>query len=137
MALNGSQIIGRALKIDSAKTIQKRSDGSFEFVNEYRKFTKVPPPKIEKVKIRKFIENIVKLMQVVVAENKIQLNYKISAEDLEIAMDTNLIEQVMINLLKNAIEALKGTKKPEINITAEKSLIQVSDNAPTVHTAST
>ncbi len=116
--------------IDSAKTIQKRSDGLFEFVNEYRKLTKVPPPKIEKVKIKKFIENIVKLMQVVVAENKIQLNYKISSDNLEIAMDSNLIEQVMINLLKNAIEALKGTKEPKINITAEKSLIRISDNGP-------
>jgi len=62
--------------------------------------------------------------------NNISINYQNNPDDLIISLDSNLIEQVLINLIKNAIEALNETTEPEINITAEKSLIRVSDNGP-------
>ncbi len=116
--------------IDSAKTIQKRSDGLYEFVNEYRKLTKVPPPKIENVLIKDLVEDVIKLMTPSLLGNNISINYQNNPDDLIISLDSNLIEQVLINLIKNAIEALNETTEPEINITAEKSLIRVSDNGP-------
>ncbi len=120
--------------IGSVKTIQKRSNGLYDFVNEYRKLTKVPPPKVEEVKVKALIENIAKLMQSIISENDINISFQIEPEDLIISLDPNLIEQVMINLVKNSIEALTETKNPEINITAgienEDPFISVSDNGP-------
>jgi len=120
--------------IDSVKTIQKRSNGLYDFVNEYRKLTKVPPPRVEKVKAKSLIENVVKLMQSTISENHIKISYQINPEDLIIALDPNLIEQVLINLVKNAIEALSETKNAKINITAglenEHPYISISDNGP-------
>ena len=116
--------------IDSAKTIQKRSDGLYDFVNEYRKLTRVPPPKIENVLIKDLVEDVIKLMTPSLLGNNISINYQNNPDDLIISLDSNLIEQVLINLIKNAIEALNETTEPEINITAEKSLIRVSDNGP-------
>jgi two-component system, NtrC family, nitrogen regulation sensor histidine kinase NtrY len=116
------------------KTIQKRSNGLYDFVNEYRKLTKVPPPRVEKVKAKSLIENVVKLMQSTISENHIKISYQINPEDLIIALDPNLIEQVLINLVKNAIEALSETKNAKINITAglenEHPYISISDNGP-------
>lgn len=118
--------------IDSVKTIQKRSNGLYDFVNEYRKLTKVPPPRVEKVKAKSLIENVVKLMQSTISENHIKISYQINPEDLIITLDPNLIEQVLINLVKNAIEALSETKNAKINITAglenEHPYISISDN---------
>jgi len=120
--------------IDSVKTIQKRSDGLYDFVNEYRKLTKVPPPKIEKILIKDLIEDVIKLMTPSLLENNIKLKYQINPDDLIISLDPNLIEQVLINLIKNAIEALEGTETPSILIeagkTSESSFIHISDNGP-------
>jgi len=118
--------------ISSIKTIQKRSDGLYDFVNEYRKLTKVPPPKIEQVNVKGLIEDVIKLMQSSLSENNIKLNYQINPDDLIISIDTNQIEQVLINLIKNAGEALEGIEKPTILINAgtipESSFISVTDN---------
>lgn len=120
--------------IDSAKTIQKRSNGLYDFVNEYRKLTKVPPPKVEKIKVKSLIENVVKLMQSTISENDIKISFQIEPEDLQITLDPNLIEQVLINLVKNAIEALGQTKDPFIQIVSgvkeKHPFILVSDNGP-------
>ena len=118
--------------IGSVKTIQKRSDGLYDFVNEYRKLTKVPPPKIEQVRVKELIGDVTKLMEQSVSDKNIKLNYQINPDDLIVKMDPNLIEQVLINLIKNSTEALEGTENPTILIeagtTTDSSFISVTDN---------
>ena len=120
--------------ISSVKTIQKRSDGLYDFVNEYRKLTKVPPPKIEQVRVKELIGDVSKLMLPTISEKNINLNYHINPNELLVPLDPNLIEQVLINLIKNSIEALEGTENPTILIeagtTTESSFISVTDNGP-------
>jgi len=120
--------------IGSVKTIQKRSDGLYDFVNEYRKLTKVPPPKIEHVRVKELMDDVIKLMQPALSEININLDCQINPDDLIIPIDPNLIEQVLINLIKNALEALEGTDNPEIQIKAGiangSSIISISDNGP-------
>jgi len=118
--------------IGSVKTIQKRSNGLYDFVNEYRKLTKVPPPKIEHVGVKDLIKDVIKLMQSSLSEKSIKLNFSINPDDLVVSLDPNLIDQVLINLIKNAIETVSETTNPIIKIVAglenEHPFISVSDN---------
>ena len=90
--------------------------------------------RVEKVKAIRLIENVVKLMQSTISENHIKITFEIEPEDLHITLDPNLIEQVLINLVKNAIEALSETKNPFIQIVSgvkdKHAFILVSDNGP-------
>ncbi len=120
--------------IGSIKTIQKRSNGLYDFVNEYRKLTKVPPPKIEQVVVKELIDDVLKLMQPEFTNKKIIFKLQVEPDDMMIFLDPNLIEQVLINLIKNAVEALDETNRPEIELRAghanEHPFISVSDIGP-------
>ena len=124
------QVIGDV--IGSIKTIQKRSEGLYNFVNEYRKLTKVPLPRIEEVLIKELIDEVITLMQPVISGNGIALQININPNDITILLDPNLIEQVLINLIKNAVEALEKIPHPEIGIkswvTNDQAFIAISDN---------
>jgi len=124
--------------IGSVKTIQKRSDGLYNFVNEYRKLTKVPPPRIEQQNVKELFEELATLMQPSLSENNICFSVNVQPEDLVIPMDPNLVEQVMINLIKNAIEAMSNTRDPSITIKAGSvsgsPYISVTDNGPGIET---
>jgi len=118
--------------IYSAKTIQKRSDGLYDFVNEYRKLTKVPRPKIKAVNIIKLMKNLKKLMQAELVKNNIDFDVRIDSDELEFSVDSNLVEQVLINLIRNSMEALENVQNPVIIISAgtrfETKYISVIDN---------
>ncbi len=125
--------------IGSVKTIKKRSDGLYDFVNEYRKLTKVPPPKLEQQNIKELFNEVITLMQPSLSENNISLSVTIEPEDLLISMDPNLIDQVLINLVKNAIEALEETSNPKIILQAgiinNQPTISIIDNGPGIEPA--
>jgi signal transduction histidine kinase len=124
--------------IGSVKTIQKRSEGLYDFVNEYRKLTKVPPPRIEQQNVQELFDEVITLMQASIKENQIIISVIIEPADLHIPMDPNLIEQVLINLIKNSIEALENRNNPSIVLEARASndhtYISVVDNGPGIDT---
>jgi signal transduction histidine kinase len=104
-----------------------------DFVNNYRALTRIPVPDFSIVKIEKLFFQVHKLLENRFIENKIIFNYTVEPESLELTVDPKLIEQVLINLVLNSVEALKDTTSPEITMKAvmgEKGqiLIQVKDN---------
>jgi len=117
--------------IGSVKTIQKRSDGLYEFVNEYRKLTRIPSPVYENINVDELVEEIFQLMQGELEKRSITFKMEIE-KNLTIRVDKKLIEQVMLNLIKNSIQALPGTVDPELMIRGytadEHATIQVIDN---------
>jgi nitrogen fixation/metabolism regulation signal transduction histidine kinase len=102
------------------KTIEKRSDGLYNFVNDYRKLTRIPTPEREWLEVKPLLESICGLMQAEFEKSrvKISLNYQIIS--LTIYADRKLIEQVIINLLKNSIDALKDASEKLIEIQVEE-----------------
>ena len=116
----------------SLKTIQKRSDAMLEFVEDYRKLTRVPKPQIESVKVMDLLQTIDKLMGAELEKQQIQLILKETDDNLSIDMDSSLVEQVLINLITNSIYAVNGKKNPQIILSAyEKGpllIIEVTDN---------
>ncbi len=123
--------------VRSAKTIQNRSEGLFNFVTEYRKLTKIPSPKIEDIRVRELLENVEQLWKPELEKKEIQLQKQLSSKELMIKADPNLIEQVLINLVKNSIQALDKIENPQLTISAfqieETVNIEIKDNGAGIH----
>ncbi|MFZ5517567.1 MAG: sensor histidine kinase [Candidatus Zhuqueibacterota bacterium] len=119
----------------AAQTIEKRSNGLLHFVESYRKLTRIPRPNFQIFGVAALIGRVEKLMSSHVAETNIAVTSGVEPRHLEITADPELIEQVLINLLLNAIESVKGQSAPQIELMARidargRAIIQVADNGP-------
>jgi signal transduction histidine kinase len=117
------------------QTIQKRSDGLIRFVTDFRSMTHIPKIKFAEVNIKDLFDHIDVLMRPEIEQNNIHFDKSITPGHLKIKIDQELIEQVLINLLKNAIQALEDSEDRKIQLKAfnnEKNsvFISVIDNGP-------
>ncbi|HEX3023740.1 MAG TPA: HAMP domain-containing sensor histidine kinase, partial [Chitinophagaceae bacterium] len=107
-------------------------DGLLRFAQVYRNLNKVTEPNLKKVNISDLFENMHRLMQPTLDQKKIELEMILKEPNLAIDVDINLIEQVLINLIVNAIDAVKETSKPKIVLAAsrtnQKTVIKIADN---------
>lgn len=113
-------------------TIKRRSEGLLKFTEVYRNLNKIPKPNLSKVFARDLFENMGNLLQPTLDEKKIELEIIIREPGLQMSLDPHLTEQVLINLLLNAIDAVKEQAEPRIALSASKEgnnyLIEVADN---------
>lgn len=115
------------------ETIKRRSEGLLKFADTYRNLNKINKPNLRKIYVRDLFENLQILMQPTFDQKNIELDVILKDTDLTIEVDPNLIEQVIINLLVNAIDATKEKLEPQISLAAyvapnKKSVIKISDN---------
>jgi two-component system nitrogen regulation sensor histidine kinase NtrY len=118
---------------DALYTIHTRSKGLIDFVNAYRNLTIIPTPVIKILSVKEIITNTLTILQNNFKDNNIEVSQNVDPETLEISADSSLIEQVLINLVLNAVHALKGSETPKISINSflsdnGKVIIQVIDN---------
>ena len=114
-------------------TIKRRSEGLLKFTESYRSLNKITKLDLDKILVRNMFENLASLMRPTLEKKKIELEIILRDPALSIEADINLIDQVMINLLVNAIEAVKDKDEPRITLSAEvqansKTLVKVIDN---------
>lgn len=114
-------------------TIKRRSEGLLKFTESYRNLNKITRLDLKKTLVRDLFENLSSLMQPSLTQKNIELNIILRDTQMAVNIDRELIEQVMINLLVNAIEAVKAADKPIITLSAEVSkegrqLIKIADN---------
>ena len=116
----------------SLNTIQNRSEGLLQFLENYRKLTKLPKPKPEVTNISTFLHGIEKLMTESLQRQQIRLSLEISDTTLSANFDPALMEQVVINLITNGANALEGRPNKRIAVRAypvdSQIVIEVSDN---------
>lgn len=117
----------------SLQTISKRSEGLIHFVKEFRSLTSIPKPRPSQIDVRNLLEELSMLHRKELSEKNVQLSISVYPEDLTISADKNMIEQVLINLLKNAIQAFEDQEEKKIDLRAylnEKSrpVIAIKDN---------
>ena len=115
------------------ETIKRRSEGLLKFAETYRNLNKITTLNLRKVYVRDLFENLLQLMQPTLEQKNIEVETILKDTDLAIEADTNLLEQVLINLVVNAIEAVKDKPEPRIVLTAfvannRKTIIKVADN---------
>jgi two-component system nitrogen regulation sensor histidine kinase NtrY len=117
----------------SVTAIHTRSRGLMDFVRAYRSFAKLPEPTFGNVEIRALLERVRVLMSQDLDTHGIALELQSIEDGLSIGVDAGQIEQVLINLIRNAIEALTGAREPRIVLRAARNiqneiLVQVIDN---------
>ena len=117
----------------AVNTIQKRSEGLLHFVDNYRNLTKIPKPNFQLFPLINLFERVSKLLGNEIKGNGINLTYKVVPPQLEIIADPELLEQVLINLVLNSIQALENVPNPQIILEANpdergKTTIKVKDN---------
>ena len=120
---------------DAAQTIQKRSQGLLHFVDAYRNLTLIQKPNFQLFLVKELFDRVEKLMQANIKEKSIRLRIKVDPKSLELTADPELIEQVLINLLLNALQSVGGVKKARIDLTSHldgrgRILVQIKDNGP-------
>lgn len=121
--------------IKGLEVINERGTGLISFVETYRKLTRIPQPDKKTIRISQLFEQTLILLGIEANTGHIQIDSQVNPGNLEISADKKQISQVLINLLKNAVEALKNTKNGQIKLAAgynENGRIEitVSDNGP-------
>ncbi|MDN4165042.1 ATP-binding protein [Cytophagales bacterium LB-30] len=118
---------------EGLETIENRSKGLIRFIDSYRDYTSIPQPKLQRVQVKSLIDHLAQLLNPDLQEAGIALHTEVIPTSLEVQLDAELIEMVLINLIKNAKEALHEVREPEINLTAhldheQHVIIKVHDN---------
>ncbi len=130
--LNNSNQVVEDLEL-GINTIKRRSEGLLKFAEVYRNLNKITTPNLKNVYVRDLFETMYSLMHPTLNQKGIEMEIVLKDPELIIEVDASLIEQVLINLIVNAIEAVKEVPHPRIILTAYVSdttmpAIKVSDN---------
>jgi len=114
------------------ETIKRRSEGLLKFAGTYRSLNKIAQPELSTIYASELFENLYQLMEPSILQKKIEFDIILKNPSLQLSLDINLIEQVLINLLLNAIEAVKDQPDPYISLAAlgnnGNPQIKVTDN---------
>lgn len=117
----------------SLQTISRRSEGLIRFVKEFRNLSHIPKPKLVEVAVKPLLEEMAMLHKKELADHQIAVVVSVTPENLFILADKTMIEQVLINLIKNAIQAFDEQPDKKIELLAVASekgraIISVKDN---------
>ncbi|MBD3375145.1 PAS domain-containing protein [candidate division KSB1 bacterium] len=120
---------------DAVQTIENRSQKLMQFVDNYRQLTRIPRPDFQIFQVQALNHSLYPLFKPTLQDKRITFYSDVNPQSLELTADRTMIEQVLINLIKNAIEAVEKAEAPEIKFEAYLSdigrpVIQISDNGP-------
>ena len=113
-------------------TIQKRSLGLLRFADIYRNFNKITQPQLSTFLVLDLLEDIYQLMEPSLERKQVEMDIVLKDTKLQVEADKNLIEQVLINLVINAIDAVKERNEPLVQLSGYRSdgriVLEVADN---------
>ena len=120
---------------DAVDTVARRSEGLMNFVSSYRQFTRLPEPNRSRFHVAELFADVERIVRATAGDAMPALRLAVEPSTLELHADRDMIEQVLINLLQNARQALEGNDDGEIRLLATlnprgRVRIVVEDNGP-------
>jgi nitrogen fixation/metabolism regulation signal transduction histidine kinase len=120
---------------EALQTVESRSKGIMNFVNAYRDYTTLPQPQFTSVNVKTLVTSVGSLFQTDMKQAGIQFTLEVDAENIEIHADVSQLQMVLINLVKNAMDALEQTPQATISMklyinNIQQICVEVTDNGP-------
>lgn len=114
------------------QVIARRAENLMAFVDRYRAVADTPRPVLAPLPLGAFARDIARLMAGSLAAAGAELEVRVEPPDLAVEADRSLVEQAVINLVKNALDATRGRPTPRIALTCRtgegRVSIAVADN---------
>jgi nitrogen fixation/metabolism regulation signal transduction histidine kinase len=101
---------------DAVSTVERRSSSLLQFVDSYRQLTRLAPPERKRVSIGDLFHAVQLLTQAEWPDSPMQLSASVTPETLDVFADRDLLEPVLINLIRNAVHATAGLDRPRITL---------------------
>ncbi len=115
---------------EAVGTIARRSEGLMNFVSRYRELLKVPQPNVGAVDVGRALQSVATLMSQEL--HGIAVRVEVEPTSLEVAADSALLDQVLVNVVRNAIDAVADVANPRISLSGRldsgHTIIRVADN---------
>jgi signal transduction histidine kinase len=114
-------------------TIRRRSEGLLQFATTYRSLSKISAPNLQPLPAYELFDAVLHLLQPRLQEKAVAVDLVLPDPTLSLQADQVLLEQVLINLVLNAVDALSGRPAPQLTLTAApagqgRALLSVADN---------
>lgn len=116
-------------------TINRRSIGLLKFTEAYRQLTKVPPPQLQEVDPVEIVEDVISLLKDKITKQQVEVRKSFPHKAFKASLDPDLIEQVLINLVLNALQAMENIEHPILSVSIFNGLngdttYEITDNGP-------
>lgn len=120
---------------ESLDTVLRRSEGLTRFVQNYRQLSRLPPPNKTTILLSDYFQSLKTLVQDELARKNIRLEINCLPGGLSLTADKDMLDQVCINLIRNASDALADSPEARIAVTGysdskHRTVVEVSDNGP-------
>jgi two-component system nitrogen regulation sensor histidine kinase NtrY len=122
---------------DAVGIVARRSDSLMQFVHSYRQLTRLAPPEKKRVLVRELFESVERLAIAESPGAESALSCDVSPRELDVFADRDLLEPVLLNLLRNAWQAVEHLDAPQIHLSGRLNrrgnvVLEISDNGPGV-----
>ena len=123
--------------VKGLEVIRAQGGDLMQFVQSYRSFLNLPPPDRSLVPVQKMLDKLIVLLAEQDQENRVRFEINTVPKDLELFIDEKQISQILINLGKNALQAMEGQKQGLVKITASTNekghkYIEILNNGPRI-----